>query len=86
MLQVINVDPRTGTLLRSVLMPATRVCSLMFGGPWLDTLYVATSRLGLTDEEHAQQPLAGSVFAVDCLGVSALAPAHNVIRNDIANE
>ncbi|GFG33415.1 hypothetical protein Cfor_10009 [Coptotermes formosanus] len=77
--QVINVDPDTGGLIDAVPIPASRVTSVTFGGPSLDILYVTTSRLGLSEEEKKQQPLAGSVFAVTGLGVSALAPANNVI-------
>jgi gluconolactonase len=73
------VDPDTGGLIDAVPIPASRVTSVMFGGSNLDILYVTTSRLGLSDEEKKQQPLAGSVFAVTGLGVSALAPANNVI-------
>jgi gluconolactonase len=79
LLQVINVDPDSGELIRSVPIPASRVTSVTFGGPKLDILYVTTSRLGLSEVEQQQQPLAGSVFAVTGLGVSALAPANNVI-------
>lgn len=73
------MDPVSGDLIRTVSIPASRVTSVMFGGPNLDILYVTTSRFGLSDEEKEQQPLAGSVFAVTGLGVSALAPAHKVI-------
>ncbi|XP_069674601.1 regucalcin-like [Periplaneta americana] len=79
--QVINVNPYSGELIQSVPIPASRVTSAMFGGPHLDTLYVTTSRLGLSDEEQQQQPLAGSVFAITGLGVSALAPANNALPN-----
>jgi gluconolactonase len=73
------VEPDSGALIRSVSIPASRVTSVTFGGTDLDILYVTTSRLGLSDEEQEQQPLAGSVFAVSGLGVSALAPAKNVV-------
>nr|CAD7580373.1 unnamed protein product [Timema californicum] len=78
--QVINVDPRTGRLLQTVAIPAERVTSAMFGGPLLDTLFVTTSRFGLTDDQLLRQPLAGSVFAVTGLGVQALAPANKAVR------
>nr|CAD7451411.1 unnamed protein product [Timema bartmani]CAD7464760.1 unnamed protein product [Timema tahoe] len=78
--QVINVDPRTSRLLQTVKIPAERVTSAMFGGPQLDTLFVTTSRFGLTDDQLLQQPLAGSVFAVTGLGVGALAPANKAVR------
>ncbi|PSN54701.1 hypothetical protein C0J52_04891, partial [Blattella germanica] len=80
--RVININPRTGELIRFVEIPAKRVTSLMFGGPNLDILYVTTSRYGLSKEQVKTQPLAGSVFAVSCLGVKAMAPAHNVIVKD----
>jgi len=73
------VDPNSGDQIGAVPIPASRVTSVMFGGPNLDILYVTTSQFGLSDEEKTQQPLAGSVFAVTGLGVSALAPANNVI-------
>lgn len=73
------MDPKTRSLIQSVPIPASRVTSAMFGGINLDILYVTTSRFGLSDEEKEKQPLAGSVFAVTGLGVSALAPANNVI-------
>jgi len=73
------VDPDSGHLIDSVPIPASRVTSVMFGGPNLDILYVTTSRFGLSDEQKKQQPLAGSVFAVTGLAVSALAPANEVI-------
>jgi len=73
------VNPNTGYQIGAVPIPATRVTSVMFGGPNLDILYVTTSRFGLSDEQKKEEPLAGSVFAVTGLGVSALAPANNVI-------
>ena len=73
------MDPDSGHLIDSVPIPASRVTSVMFGGPNLDILYVTTSRFGLSDEQKKQQPLAGSVFAVTGLAVSALAPANEVI-------
>ena len=75
--QVINVNPRTGELIRKVEIPATRVTSVMFDGPRGDTLYVTTSGLGLTEEERQEKPLSGAVFAVKGLGVTALGPAND---------
>lgn len=73
------MDPDCGSLIDVVRIPASRVTSVMFGGPSSDILYVTTSRLGLSETQKKQQPLAGSVFAVTGLAVSALAPANNVI-------
>ena len=45
-------------------IPANRVTCCAFGGDDLDTLYVTTSRLHLTEQELAAQPQAGGVFAL----------------------
>ena len=47
-----------------VTIPASRVTCCAFGGDDLDTLYVTTSRLHLTEKELAMQPQAGGVFAL----------------------
>ena len=74
------MDPRTGALIRSVKIPSKRVTSVSFGGYEMDIIYVTTSRYGQTDQEKMDEPLAGSVFAVSCLGVKAQAPDHKIIR------
>jgi sugar lactone lactonase YvrE len=53
-----------GTLDRVLPVPASRVTSCTFGGPDLDTLYITTSRLHLSDDELDKQPQAGGLFAV----------------------
>lgn len=82
---MINVDPRTGKLLQAIEIPANQVTSVSFGGPMLDTLYVTTSRFGLTKTELEAQPRAGSVFAVKGLGVKGhaanLFATHKIISN-----
>lgn len=65
---IINVDPKEGKLLKVVALPARDVTSAIFGGPYLDILYVTTSRISLTEEERKIYPAAGSVFAVKNLG------------------
>ena len=47
-----------------VAIPASRVTCCAFGGDDLDTLYVTTSRLHLTEQELAEQPQAGGIFAL----------------------
>lgn len=69
---VVNVDPRTGSVIRFVKLPVKDVTSVAFGGPLLDILYVTTSSRGLTSQEEAEQPYAGYVFAVHGLGVRGL--------------
>ena len=45
-------------------LPARQVSNCTFGGADLDTLFISTARVGLTQEQLAVQALAGSVFAV----------------------
>ncbi|XP_078602220.1 regucalcin-like [Branchiostoma floridae x Branchiostoma japonicum] len=67
--QVVQVDPNTGTQLRSVKFPTDRVTSCCFGGPDLDVLYVTSTRVNMSAEQTLQQPLSGCVFQVTELGV-----------------
>jgi sugar lactone lactonase YvrE len=55
-------DPRTGTRLGTVSVPAARVTSCAFGGANLDELYITTARTGLSESELADQPHAGGLF------------------------
>jgi len=66
---VIQIDPETSELLQSVQLPVTLVTSAVWGGENLETMYVTTSRHGLSDEDLALQPLAGSTFKITGLGV-----------------
>lgn len=70
--QIINVNPKTKQLLRKIKLPAENVTSAAFGGPLLDILYVTTSGHGLTAEQRKETPYAGSVFAIEGLGVHGL--------------
>lgn len=62
--KVVCVDTKTGEILAEVKVDAPLTSSAVFGGENLDTLYITTSRLGLTEEQIAQHPLSGSLFAV----------------------
>lgn len=66
-----------GRLLLHVTMPCARVTKLAFGGPGLATAYVTSARIGLSPQDLAGQPLAGSVFAfaAPCPG----RPSHLVV-------
>ncbi|CAH0399647.1 unnamed protein product [Chilo suppressalis] len=63
---VLNVDPRTGKLLRKIPIPALQVTSATFGGPNLDTLYVTSASMNISGE---QLPPCGATFEVTGLGV-----------------
>ena len=54
-----------GELLQRVEMPVQRPTSCAFGGPDQGTLYVTSAAHGLSTEERAAGPLAGSLFALD---------------------
>ena len=64
-----------GTLLAHVALPCARVTKLAFGGTDLKTAYVTTARVGLSDAELAEQPLAGSLFAFDVPVAGRILPA-----------
>ena len=61
---VYRVDPVAGVITEKVELPTAHVTSCALGGDQLDTLYITTARVGLTEEELEQQPLAGSLFSV----------------------
>jgi sugar lactone lactonase YvrE len=54
-----------GGIDKVVELPVKRPTSCEFGGPDLDVLYVTSARVGLSEAELADQPLAGSLFAID---------------------
>ncbi len=74
-------DPE-GRLAATVRLPVTNVSSCCFGGPGGATLFVTTSRHGLTPERRDAEPDAGRIFRVDpgVTGPAAVAygirPAH----------
>lgn len=70
--RVLNVNPKTGQLIRSIKLPAERVTSVAFGGPFLNILYVTTSSYGLSEAEKKNQPKSGSLFSVEGLNVNGL--------------
>ncbi|KAL0830271.1 hypothetical protein ABMA28_002474 [Loxostege sticticalis] len=63
---VLQINPRSGKLLRKVPIPAPQVTSVTFGGPNLDVLFVTTGSLNIHGE---QKPPSGSIFTVTGLGV-----------------
>jgi sugar lactone lactonase YvrE len=53
-----------GSLLETVTVPAPNVTSVGFGGPDLATLFIATAREQMTEDDLRAAPGAGGVFAV----------------------
>lgn len=62
-----------GSTERMVELPVSCPSSVVFGGSELDTLFVTTGCGRLSEEQRAEQPLAGSVLAIDT-GSRGLAP------------
>ena len=56
-------DPRTGACLAKIEIPVEAVTSCCFGGEAWDELFITTASRDLDAAGHAQQPLAGSIFA-----------------------
>ena len=54
-----------GKVLRTVELPAPNLTSVAFGGDAMSTLYVASARENLTEEQLVQHPLSGAVFAIE---------------------
>lgn len=55
-------NPYTGQLIAKVNIPTPNATSCTFGGENMDTLFITTSRSGLTKEELEKYPLSGSIF------------------------
>jgi sugar lactone lactonase YvrE len=68
-----------GTLLEEVVLPVSRPTSCAFGGAGLRTLFVTSARDGLSEAGLAQEPLAGSVFALEP-GVAGVPPTPAVLN------
>jgi sugar lactone lactonase YvrE len=61
---VYRYDPETGTMMQKIDVPAKNITSCAFGGKDLETLYITSSSLDMTDEEHILMPDAGALFMV----------------------
>jgi sugar lactone lactonase YvrE len=70
--KIIRVDPDTGQVIDQIDLPVARITSAAFGGKDFRDLYITSARVGLTEEQLAQQPLAGSLFVVEDVGVRGL--------------
>jgi sugar lactone lactonase YvrE len=61
--RVVRYDP-SGKALLTVPMPCARPTAPAFGGADLSQLYVASARIGFTEDELIKQPNAGSLFVI----------------------
>jgi len=60
--RVTRWDPVTGNKLLTISLPAARITSCTFGGEQFEDLYITSARIGLTEDQLKDQPLAGSLF------------------------
>lgn len=63
--QITRWNPQTGEKLTSFSLPVANVTSCTFGGNEFRDIYITTAKKGLTEEELAKQPLAGSLFVIE---------------------
>jgi sugar lactone lactonase YvrE len=57
-------DPVSAAELARVHLPVSQVTSCAFGGADLQTLYVTSARVGLSEVQLAREPLAGGLFSL----------------------
>ena len=56
--------PESGEILHTIELPTSNITSCAFGGPGLDTLYITSACVGMSEATLAEQPHAGGLFAV----------------------
>jgi len=72
--QVSRWDPNTGEKLCYFKLPVEKVTSCIFGGENDTDLYITSAKVGLSEQELQQQPLAGCLFVIPACGFKGIAP------------
>lgn len=54
-----------GRELARITLPTSNITNVAFGGPLLRTLFISSAATELSTQQHAAQPLAGALFAVE---------------------
>jgi sugar lactone lactonase YvrE len=62
-----------GVIVEEIRLPVARPTSCVFAGDALDSLFVTSASIGLSEADLARQPLAGGLFRIDP-GVRGVAP------------
>lgn len=70
--QITRWSPGTGKKIHSIKLPVAKVTSCTFGGEDFEDLYITTAKVGLTENELKQQPLAGSLFVIRNCGFKGI--------------
>lgn len=73
-MKVLNVDPQTGKILKSIELPARFITSVAFGGRNFEDLYVTSAENEAKREIGLQD---GSTFVITGIGVRGL-PANEI--------
>ena len=77
--QVARWNPSTGKKINTIQLPVSLVTSICFGGENMDDMFITSARVGLTDEQLAEEPLAGSSFIISNSGFRGFTfPAFNL--------
>ncbi|XP_047537562.1 regucalcin-like [Vanessa atalanta] len=78
---VIKIDSRAGKLMEQHKIPASQVTSVMWGGYDYSILYVTTANRDLNPVQKAQEPEAGSLFAIYNTGATGFPENQFVFGN-----
>ena len=65
--QITRWNPHSGKKIGGVSLPVAKITSCTFGGDGFHDLYITTAKIGLSEPQLQEQPLAGSLFVIrDC--------------------
>jgi sugar lactone lactonase YvrE len=70
--QVTRWNPANGKKLYSIKLPVAKVTSCTFGGENLEDLFISSAKVGITEDELNEQPLAGSLFVIHNCGFKGM--------------
>lgn len=59
----VRIYAPNGNLLGIINLPVSNITKIAFGGEDLQTVFVTTAKVGLSDDQLAEQPLAGNIFS-----------------------
>jgi len=58
-------DPDTGRIVQTIETPVSLVTACAFGGPELETLYITSRSLGLSEDQLKKEPFAGALLSAE---------------------
>jgi sugar lactone lactonase YvrE len=57
-------NPATGKLVETIPVPALNITSCIFGGPYLNDLYITSARKGVSADQLKEYPASGGLFRI----------------------